>query len=132
LILIPRLAGQACLLLLEKPSALTESQVSSCVKFTYRAFATFNYTVIGGVGSLTGANTLDVASIGVSLGLLLGGPNYVSQAFARIHNEVVVQNATRADGIRPDYSFSQHSGVLYDGAFFYPRNVLRISHQHSH
>lgn len=117
---MPRFIGQACLLLLQPASSdpgapLTPTQYSNCTHFTTRAFATFNYTTINGLGLLTGANALDVASIGVSQGLLTGDADIVSRAYARVHAEVVVQEATRADGIRPDGSFGQHEGILYDG-----------------
>jgi Polysaccharide lyase family 8, N terminal alpha-helical domain len=115
IILIPRLVGQACLLLLQAPDPLTSTQLSNCTHFTSRAFSTFNYTHINGLGTLTGANTLDVASVGIALGLLSSDPSVVTQAYGRVHAEVVVQNAIRADGIRPDFSFAQHGGQLYDG-----------------
>jgi hypothetical protein len=115
IILIPRLVGQACLLLLQAPDPLTSSQLSNCTHFTARSFATFNYPYINGPGTLTGANALDVANIGIALGLLSGDLATVTQAYNRVHAEVVVQNATRADGILPDYSFAQHMGQIYDG-----------------
>lgn len=124
---VPAQVGQACVLLLESPAAdgaLTPSQLSNCQRMTARSFATFNYTVIGGVGQLTGANALDMASIGISAGLLAGDENIVDQAYNRAHTEVVVQSAVRADGIRPDGSFSQHAGILYDG-------VLVVEHKSS-
>jgi hypothetical protein len=115
IILIPRLVGQACLLLLQAPDPLTSTQLSNCTHFTARSFATFNYSQVNGLGNITGANALDIASIGIALGLLSGNSVIVTQSYDRIHAEVVVQNATRADGIRPDYSFAQHSGIIYDG-----------------
>jgi len=38
-------------------------------------------------------------------------------AIRRVHNEVVIENAVMADGIRRDGSFDQHSGVLYNGNY---------------
>ncbi|KAF9514122.1 polysaccharide lyase family 8 protein [Hydnum rufescens UP504] len=118
IILIPRLVGQACLLLLQAPDPLTSTQLSNCTHFTSRSFSTFNYTHINGLGTLTGANTLDVATS-------------CTQAYGRVHAEVVVQTATRADGIRPDFSFAQHNGQLYDGNYGkdYSNDVLALESQ---
>jgi hypothetical protein len=38
-------------------------------------------------------------------------------AYSRIHNDVIVENAVAADGIRPDGSFGQHGGLLYTGNY---------------
>ncbi|KAF8341531.1 chondroitin AC/alginate lyase [Cantharellus anzutake] len=133
IILIPGLAGQACLLLLQQPPPgnLTQTQYSNCTQFTYRSFNTFTYPVIGGIGALTGANTLDVASIGISYGLLLGNDSVVSSAYERVHEEVKIQTPLMADGIRPDGSFGQHAGVLYTGNYgtFYANDVLGLELQ---
>lgn len=118
MILIPNLVGESCLLLLQAPEAsggLTPSQLSNCKRMTARSFNTFNYSVINGLGKLTGANTLDVASIGIANGLLAGDASVVGKAYEKVHAEVVVQNAIRSDGIKPDGSFAQHAGILYIG-----------------
>lgn len=41
----------------------------------------------------------------------------LTDAYSRIHNEVIIENATLADGIRADGSFGQHGGVLYNGNY---------------
>ncbi len=88
--------------------------------------------MIGGVpgGKLTGSNTLDVASVGISQGLLQGDESILTAAYMHIHNEFQVQTALKADGIRPDGSFGQHLGVLYDGTcvfgFFMFRNTYDL------
>lgn len=72
---------------------------------------------MNGLGFLTGANTLDVAKIGIDAGLLTDNATIVADGYARIHKEVVVQNATKADGIRADGSFGQHGGIIYNGNY---------------
>lgn len=110
---IPSLVGEACLLL---GSSLQPSELSSCNTFTGRSFNTFN-TGINGVSSITGANALDIASIGLDGGLLTQDADLVTAAFGRIHSEVVVQSGVKVDGIRADGSFGQHSGIIYNGNY---------------
>ncbi len=83
-----------------------------------RAYATFSRPINGVQGGvLTGANTLDVASIGIDLALLTTNTSLLQDAYDRVHHEVVVQPAVRADGIRPDGSFGQHNGIIYNGNY---------------
>lgn len=60
---------------------------------------------------------LDVARIGIDDGLLNFNTSLVTDAYQRIHGEVVIENAIEADGIRADGSFGQHGGVLYNGNY---------------
>ena len=48
---------------------LSSSQVSNCTNILDRSFGTFG-RYVNGLGYLTGANTLDVAKIGIDSGLL--------------------------------------------------------------
>lgn len=41
----------------------------------------------------------------------------MSEAYGRVNAEVVFQPAVMVDGIKPDGSFSQHSGLLYNGNY---------------
>lgn len=59
------------------------------------------------VSFLTGANTLDVAKIGTDEALLTLNVTQITDAFRRVHEEVVIQQAVKADGIRPDGSFGK-------------------------
>ncbi|THH15976.1 hypothetical protein EW146_g4583 [Bondarzewia mesenterica] len=113
IILIPGFVGETCLLLND---TLSTTEMGNCTKMTGRAFATFD-TGINGVSSITGSNTLDIASIGVDLGLLTVNETLLDNAFDRVHDEVVVQNTVKADGIRADGSFGQHSGIIYNGNY---------------
>lgn len=58
-----------------------------------------------------------MASVGVDLGLLTNNASLIADAFGRIHGEVVEQQAVKADGIRPDGSFGQHEGLIYNGNY---------------
>ncbi|KAI0825161.1 polysaccharide lyase family 8 protein [Trametes gibbosa] len=110
---VPTFVGEVCLLL---GSTLTASELASCQKITGRSFATFD-TGINGVSAITGANALDIASIGVDAGLFTQNASLVSAAFGRVHADAVIQNAIKADGIRPDGSFGQHAGIIYNGNY---------------
>ncbi|KLO20285.1 hypothetical protein SCHPADRAFT_842659, partial [Schizopora paradoxa] len=121
---IPELVGQSCLLLND---SLTPSELSNCTNVSGRAYGTISRS-INGVGFLTGANTLDVASIGIDLALLTANVSLLQDAYDRVHREVVVQPAVRADGIRPDGSFGQHDGIIYNGNYGkdYTNDVLAL------
>ncbi|KAJ6578036.1 polysaccharide lyase family 8 protein [Mycena capillaripes] len=113
IILIPTWVGQVCLNL---GDSLTPSELAGCARITGRAYNTFQ-TGINGVSAITGANLLDIASIGIELGLLLGNSSMVADGYTAIHGDLVFQDAVKADGIRPDGSFGQHEGLLYNGAY---------------
>ncbi|KAJ7266529.1 polysaccharide lyase family 8 protein [Mycena rebaudengoi] len=123
-ILIPAWVGQVCLSL---GDSLSASERAGCTRITSRAYNTLK-TGINGVSSITGANLLDIASIGIDLGLLQGDVATVSAAYASAHSDLVVQQALMADGIRADGSFGQHTGLLYNGAYGkdYANDVLNL------
>ncbi|KAF7970614.1 hypothetical protein HWV62_23645 [Athelia sp. TMB] len=112
-ILIPGYVGQTCLLL---NFTLLPSEVDGCSRMILRAYGTFG-NFIRGIGFLTGANTLDVAKIGLDQGLRASNISLVTNAYARVHAEVVIHQGVSADGIRPDGSFGQHNGILYNGNY---------------
>ncbi|KAF9499708.1 polysaccharide lyase family 8 protein [Pleurotus eryngii] len=123
-ILIPGWVGQVCTLL---GDSLSTTELQGCIRMTNRAFNTFS-SGINGVSSITGANTLDIASIGVDLSLFTGNATLLSQAFNKIDAEVMIQNDVKADGIRADGSFGQHQGILYNGNYGkdYANDVLAL------
>ncbi|KAL5495226.1 hypothetical protein ACEPAI_689 [Sanghuangporus weigelae] len=84
-----------------------------CTHIPGRAYATLNRNVTT-LGTYTGANLLDIASIGIDLAT---NSSLIGDAYTRVHNEVVVQEAVRADGIKPDGNFSQHGGLIYNGNY---------------
>ncbi|KAF8151251.1 polysaccharide lyase family 8 protein [Mycena galopus ATCC 62051] len=113
IILIPTWVGQVCLSL---GSSLSASELAGCTLMTGRSFNTLQ-TGINGVSAITGANLLDIASIGIDQGLLLGNATEVADGYAAVHGDLVFQNTVKADGIRADGSFGQHVGLLYNGAY---------------
>ena len=69
------------------------------------------------LGPITGANALDIASVGIDKGLLTKNISLLFDAYRRVHADIVVQNKVGADGIRADGSFGQHAGILYSGNY---------------
>lgn len=112
-ILIPELVSQSCLLLND---TLTPTQLGNCSYITLRAYGTFDHYV-NGIGYITGANTLDVAKIGIDQGLLVVNVSLIKDAFTRVHETVVIEQPVGSDGIRPDGSFGQHLGIIYNGNY---------------
>jgi hypothetical protein len=96
--------------------SLSDSQVADCNHITGRAYGTFDHN-INGVGYLTGANTLDVAKVGIDQGLLNVNISLLTDAYRRVHEELGIRDGFEADGIRPDGSFGQHGGILYNGNY---------------
>lgn len=78
------MVGQTCLILNE---TLTPAQFLHCTNITGRSFGTFDHN-INGVGFLTGANTLDVAAIGIDQALLTVNVSILTDAYRRIHLEM--------------------------------------------
>jgi hypothetical protein len=113
IILIPGFIGEICLLL---DDDLTATERGNCTKFTQRSYNTFA-TGIEGVSSITGSNTLDIASIAIDGALLSSNLSQLQDAYNRVHGEVQIFNTIKADGIRADGSFGQHQGILYNGNY---------------
>lgn len=120
-ILVPKLVGGSCLLF---NSSLNSTQVNGCTSILARAYDTF----YNGKSFLTGANILDVASIGVNLALLTSNSTLIIEAYDRINAEVIIQPGVMVDGIKPDGSFGQHGGLLYNGNYGkdYSNDVLEL------
>ena len=95
---------------------LSQSQLDGCKSMTSRTAATL-VNGVQGMGQLTGANTLDVAKIAIDSGLLTNNASQVAEGYKHVHSEVVIRDAVKADGIRPDGSFGQHAGLMYNGNY---------------
>lgn len=109
-ILVPKLVDESCLLY---NASLTPVQFNGCITIAARAYGTF----YEGKGFLTGANILDVAKIGIDLALLTSNTSLIAEAYGRINAEVAIQPGVMIDGIKPDGSFGQHGGLLYNGNY---------------
>ncbi|KAJ6610029.1 polysaccharide lyase family 8 protein [Mycena sp. CBHHK59/15] len=118
----PELVSMSCLLLND---TLTPTELDSCTRITGRAYGTFDHN-INGVGFLTGANTLDVAKIGIDQALLTVNVSMITDAYRRVHAELVINNVVSGDGIRPDGSFGQHGGILYNGNYGPTNDVVDL------
>ncbi|KAH8102634.1 polysaccharide lyase family 8 protein [Cristinia sonorae] len=112
-VLVPKLMASSCLLL---NGSLTSEELAHCSSSTTRAYGTFSTGIVDGF-PVTGANTLDIATIGIDNGLFTSNSSLVSDAFTRIHNEVVLQRSPTTDGIQEDGSFAQHGGIIYNGNY---------------
>ncbi|CAE6473793.1 unnamed protein product [Rhizoctonia solani] len=115
-ILIPTRVGEVCVLL---RSELTPAELTKCTLMTARAYAPFYRNPQPGY--LSGANVMDIAVIGIMAGLLenerAGNATRVADAYGRVHLQALVQPADRVDGIKPDGSFQQHGGLIYNGNY---------------
>ena len=60
---------------------------------------------------------MDIAKIGIDLALLTSNTTLITEAYSRINDGVLIQPGIMVDGIKPDGSFSQHSGLLYNGNY---------------
>ncbi len=89
---------------------LSNAQRNNCTRITMRSYSTF-HRPINRVGSLTGANALDVASIGIDLALLTNNISILTDAYQRVQLELQVKNDIKADGIRADGSFGEYSRI---------------------
>ncbi|KAH9082166.1 polysaccharide lyase family 8 protein, partial [Lactarius deliciosus] len=120
-ILVPKLVDESCLLF---NASLTPTQFNSCNTISARAYDTF----YEGKSFLTGANILDVAKIGIDLALSTTNTSLIAEAYARINTEIAIQPGVMVDGIKPDGSFGQHGGLLYNGNYGkdYSNDVLEL------
>ncbi|KAF8203623.1 polysaccharide lyase family 8 protein, partial [Pholiota molesta] len=109
IILIPGWVGQVCLLL---GDSLTDEESVGCVRMTSRA--------------ITGANTMDIASVGIDLGLSTQNTTLITDAYNRVHDEFTVKNGVKVDGIRPDGSFGQHAGIIYNGNYVRANDIFDV------
>ncbi|CAE6430832.1 unnamed protein product [Rhizoctonia solani] len=113
---VPERVGQTCIMLRSK---LTESELGNCTLITSRSFSTFYREPRPGY--LGGANVADISAIGIDAALLennrTGNATRVEHAYHNVHNQVVIQPEARVDGIKPDGSFQQHAGVIFNGNY---------------
>ncbi|CAE6426936.1 unnamed protein product [Rhizoctonia solani] len=113
---VPTRSGKACTLL---RSELVESELANCTLMASRAYAPFYREEQPSY--LSGANIIDIAVIGISAGLLennrAGNASRITHAYEQVHGQVTIQPEDRVDGIKPDGSFQQHTGMIYNGNY---------------
>ncbi|KAI8880890.1 polysaccharide lyase family 8 protein [Backusella circina FSU 941] len=95
---------------------LTSAQRTSCTNIQQRAFAVVSEGA-GTMSPMTGANLLDVSSVGINLGLLNNDTSTLATALNAFYSGVVVSPTVAGDGIQADGSFMQHKGLLYTGNY---------------
>ncbi|KAF8692322.1 Polysaccharide lyase family 8, N terminal alpha-helical domain, partial [Rhizoctonia solani] len=114
-ILIPTRVGKVCILLRQE---LSDTELAKCTTMTARAYAPFYRDPKPGY--LSGANVMDIAVIGIMAALLendrSGNETRIADAYGRVHSQTLVQSEDRVDGIKPDGSFQQHGGLIYDAS----------------
>lgn len=113
MILIPGLVGNTCLIM---KSRLNTGQIWMCRRILLRAYARIDGDPNGSMGAMTGANMLDVSTIGINLAIILDDTNLMSGAIDRFFNECQITSGT-IDGIKVDGSFMQHSSQVYNGNY---------------
>ncbi|KAF8705405.1 Polysaccharide lyase family 8, N terminal alpha-helical domain, partial [Rhizoctonia solani] len=115
-ILVPRPAGAACLLLRDD---LTSTELGNCTQMTARSDAVFYRDILPSYTA--GANTLEISSIAIACALLennrTGNITRLDGVFDRVHRELVTHDEDRVDGVKPDGSFHQHIGIIYNGNY---------------
>lgn len=112
-IAVPQYIGDICLLLKD---AITSTQSSKCAEIQDRSYVTIDKGTRG-ISSFTGANLLDVATVGISLSLLNKDADLLKDALEHFYKGVVVESKPSGDGIQADGSFMQHGGLLYNGNY---------------
>ncbi|KAI7902961.1 galactose mutarotase-like domain-containing protein [Cokeromyces recurvatus] len=114
MISVPTYISDICLLLQEH--GLTSKQLMGCKDIQTRSFD----RIVGRirpVSNWTGANLLDVASVGFSMGLLTQNATAVKIALEYFYGGVEISPRVAGDGIQADGSFMQHDGLLYNGNY---------------
>ncbi|GAA5809430.1 hypothetical protein MFLAVUS_002838 [Mucor flavus] len=110
---VPGTVGDICLLLKSK---LNIDQLASCSRIQARAFAKVTRN-LRTISVLTGANLLEVSSIGINLALLNEDSAMLKVALDAFYDGVFINPTPAGDGIQSDGSFMQHAGLLYNGNY---------------
>lgn len=113
MILIPTLVSNACLIM---KSRLSTGQTWMCRRILLRAYVRIDGDPNGSMGAMTGANMLDVSTIGINLAIIWDDTSLMSEAVNRFFNECQITSGT-TDGIKIDGSFMQHSSQVYNGNY---------------
>jgi hypothetical protein len=112
MILLPDLIGSICLFLLPN---LSNAQIVNCTRIMSRSWARIDGDPNKAMGKMTGANLLDVASVGGALALLTGNHSLYEKSVKRSMSECNFSKST--EGIKVDGSFMQHDAQLHTGSY---------------
>lgn len=113
-LLIPQLVSTACLIV--QPSGLTGTQTDKCESIPRRAYDLRDKQVEG-IGSLTGANMVQLMQNSASLALFANDTAILSDALTRAFGATLFADTPGDDGIHRDGSFLQHVGIVYNGNY---------------
>jgi len=133
MILIPRLVGNACLLL---KSVLTAPRLDDCRRQTQRSYDRVDGDPNGMREKMTGANLLDVTYVGASLALLTDDQPLLLDALSRSYNEAEYTPG-QADGIKVrqvnlcELYAARLRESLFQSIFFYRKTAPSCSTQAS-
>jgi hypothetical protein len=58
-----------------------------------------------------------MSKIGIDQGIRVLNSTLVTEAYGRVHAQMVLEPGIMVDGIKPDGSFGQHTGLLYNGNY---------------
>lgn len=58
-----------------------------------------------------------MSKIGIDQALRVLNDTLVTEAYGRVHAQMVIEPGILVDGIKPDGSFGQHLGLLYNGNY---------------
>lgn len=107
------LAGNACLLM---RSRLTEEQTRVCRTILSRSYVRIEGDPVTNYPAMTGANMLDVASIGINSAIMGNDTSIMNEAINRYFDECRYTSGSQ-DGIKVDGSFFQHDAQIYNGNY---------------
>jgi hypothetical protein len=58
-----------------------------------------------------------MSKIGIDQAVRVNNATLATEAYGRIHAQMVLSPGIQVDGIKPDGSFGQHTGLLYNGNY---------------
>lgn len=58
-----------------------------------------------------------MSKIGIDYGVRVHNSTIVTEAYGRVHSQMVISPGIKVDGIKADGSFGQHTGLLYNGNY---------------
>ncbi|KAI8065690.1 galactose mutarotase-like domain-containing protein [Gongronella butleri] len=109
---IPKLSSVACVFV---QANLTDAESAGCQRLMSRSWSQIDQ-FLNGLGYITGANTLDVSSVGLGLALFTNNQTIMGDVFQHVNGQIETL-VDPNDGIKVDGSFFQHDGVLYNGNY---------------